>query len=393
MLKLTGSWVTGSEQAAKAMHHDRVVCIEADGNTAAAVPVISVSSGKGGVGKTVLAANLARLLSWSGNKVLLVDLDLHNRGSTALIADQVTKEHATVADLLEFADPQRASDLAGAIERANLIEAPGPSHTLYLLPSIRYHHEALGREYKHEVEELKAFFKHLLSELIRRYGFQCVIFDCASGPEPLFLAAAGLSTDILLITEADMVTWAGNVNLFNHLYEHYRKDADTLLNVQFVLNRVPERYDLAELKQVYERRLSRFLKGRRILAAIPFDYEVFQAFTQCTFFVDEMRTSPLVRRIAAIADELFGTSHPELLTDEAKTLASVRPRPLLRSGFGGRPLWAKIFLLLGTFYAVAGSIVLRATSGGVAWQAGLVVLATGVLALLFGGLYRAKFLQ
>ena len=38
-------------------------------------PVVAVASGKGGVGKTLLAANLALALRELGRRVLLVDLD------------------------------------------------------------------------------------------------------------------------------------------------------------------------------------------------------------------------------------------------------------------------------------------------------------------------------
>ena len=355
------------------------------------IPLIAVSSGKGGVGKTVLATNLARLLSWSGHPILLVDLDLQNRGSTALISDQITKGHTTLADLLEYANPQRLPELPGAVEQANLIQVPCSPQALYLLPSAGYNRPVLGQAYRYEVHDLREFLRLLVSELAKKHGFRCVVFDCGSGPETLFLAAAGLSTDIILITEADMVTWAGNLHLFSCLYTHYRQDADTLLNLQFVLNRIPEKYDIAELKQVYERRLSRFLKGRRILAAIPFDYEVFQSFTHCTFFVDELPDSVFVRHVATLADELLATTHPELLHADAKRLASGSPKRSFASKLRNRPVWSNFFFVFGLLYAIAGGILLSSSTGAVAWQAGLIVLVTGVASLL-GGLYWIRLL-
>ena len=42
------------------------------------MPLICVSSPKGGVGKTTLVANLAYALARAGNKVLALDLDVQN---------------------------------------------------------------------------------------------------------------------------------------------------------------------------------------------------------------------------------------------------------------------------------------------------------------------------
>ena len=357
---------------------------------AAEPPIISVSSGKGGVGKTILAANLARLLSWSGNRVLLIDLDLYSRGSSALIADAVGKDKTTIADLLEFADDRRSSELQQAVKEIQLVEAPGPSNSLYLLASTHSNEVALGLEYKYDVPRLRALLSQLVSELIKTYDLKCVIFDCRPGPEPLFLAAAGVSTDIILLTEPDMVTWDSNMNLFNCIYSYYRHDAKVLLGVQFVINRIPDRYDTADLVRVYQRRISRFLKGRRILAAIPFDYDVFKSFTLYTFCVDDLPSSSFVQRVASIADELFSLTHPELLSEHARNLLPAPKLPILKSILGKRPMWANIFIVLGVLYAVAGIIVALKGSGQLA---GLLAVLTGAIAFLFVALYSTRSIK
>lgn len=374
------------------MNDERRFYREGRENDAEPIPVLTVSSGKGGVGKTVIAANLARLLSWSGQSILLVDLDLYNRGASALLADLVTKDHATVADLLAYAEAGRLPELPGAIEKMSLIRCGEASTPLFLLPSTRYNQQILGAEYEHDVPELKALLRLLLSELIRKYDLSCVVFDCRSGPEPLFLAAAGLATDTLLVTEADMVTWAGNMNLFNYAYGYYRNDAETLLNIQFVLNRVPDRYDETDLAQAYQRRLSRFLKGRRMLATIPFDDEVFHTFTQCAFFVDEHPGSIFSRRVAAIADELFATTHPELLSEQARGLAAAAARRGIRALSRKRPVWANLFLVIGALYTVAGLILLKADVGKLGQISGFLSVGAGLVALALSALHRVRLM-
>lgn len=374
------------------MDDDRRFFREGQGTDAEPIPILTISGGKGGVGKTVIAANLARLLSWSGQAILVVDLDLYNRGASALMADLVTKDHATVADLLPYASTDRLPELPGAIEKMSLIRCGEASTPLFLLPSTRYNQQVLGAEYEHDVTELKALLRLLLGEVIRKHDLGCVVFDCRSGPEPLFLAAAGLATDTLLITEADMVTWAGNMNLFNYAYGYYRNDAETLLNIQFVLNRVPDRYDETDLAQAYQRRLSRFLKGRRMLATIPFDDEVFHTFTQCVFFVDEHPESIFSQRIAAIADELFATTHPELLSDHARRLAATASRRALRAFSRKRPVWANLFVVLGALYAVAGLVLLKADVGRLGLVSGLLTLGAGVVALTLSAVHRVRLM-
>ena len=136
------------------MDDDRKFYREGHEGDAEPIPILTISSGKGGVGKTVIAANLARLLSWSGQSILLVDLDLYNRGASALLADLVTKDHATVADLLTYAKAGRLSELPGAIEKMNLIRCGEASTPLFLLPSTRYNQQVLGAEYHYDVPEL-----------------------------------------------------------------------------------------------------------------------------------------------------------------------------------------------------------------------------------------------
>ena len=61
---------------------------------------ICLFSPKGGVGKTVIAMNIAGLLAKRGEKVLLIDFDVFNGGLSMLINDNITKTIYQLTDAL-----------------------------------------------------------------------------------------------------------------------------------------------------------------------------------------------------------------------------------------------------------------------------------------------------
>ncbi|NGZ95434.1 MAG: hypothetical protein CV089_04750 [Nitrospira sp. WS110] len=61
--------------------------------------LISVTSGKGGVGKSVVAANLALALAKTGRQVLLVDLDVGGADAHILLGE--LNPLVTLTDYLE----------------------------------------------------------------------------------------------------------------------------------------------------------------------------------------------------------------------------------------------------------------------------------------------------
>ena len=297
--------------------------------------IIAISSGKGGVGKTLLSVNLARTLSWSDKRILLVDLDLYNRGSTTLIADSPIIDELTVAGLLELAQDKNVTRLRNEIserEIVNVTDDSGNPIPLYLVPSTTTNTIVRWDQYSYDLSRLQKFMLRAVRELNKKYNLDCIVFDCRPGPEPLFLAAAGIATDIILVTEADIITLNGNINLYRYLADTYRNNSEVLRNVRFVINRIPKGQDIAHIEGRYMRRLVDLFKTRPNLASIPFDDAIFQSFGQHRFAVDQLPNSPFSKRIACISVELFSTHHEELLSDRCRNMASTVNEPWFSAG-------------------------------------------------------------
>lgn len=101
----------------------------ADRNKGKVCQVIAVTSGKGGVGKTTISANLAINLSQMNKKVLLMDADIH-LGNADLILG--TRTQKTLADLMKediglqdiiFEGPGNIDVLPASSATLDLIEA------------------------------------------------------------------------------------------------------------------------------------------------------------------------------------------------------------------------------------------------------------------------------
>lgn len=306
------------------------------GSAEAGLPqIIAISSGKGGVGKTLLSVNLARTLSWSDKRILLVDLDLYNRGSTTLIADAPIIDELTVASMLELAEDKSDTRLRKEISEKEIVKVlddSGNPIPLYLVPSTTTNTIVRWDQYSYDLSRLQKFMLRAVRELTKKYNLDCIVFDCRPGPEPLFLAASGIATDIILVTEADIVTLNGNINLYRYLADTYQNNSEVLRNVRFVINRIPKGQDIAHIERRYMRRLVDLFKTRPNLASIPFDDAIFQSFGQHRFAVDQLPNSPFSKHIACISVELFSTHHDELLSDRARKMASTLDEPWFMSG-------------------------------------------------------------
>ena len=144
---------------------------------------IAVASGKGGVGKSVITANLAAALALSGARVLIIDADIGLRSQDALLS----LENRVVYDLVDLSRGDCAP------EQAVLSCEQIPS--LHLLPAAQF-------------ERVKSLEPKKLAKIIRalRSDYDYVFVDCPAGIERGLrnVLNAGVDETVLVVTPDDI---------------------------------------------------------------------------------------------------------------------------------------------------------------------------------------------
>ena len=143
----------------------------------------AVASGKGGVGKSVITANLAASLASTGTRVLIIDADIGLRSQDALLA----LENRVVYDLIDIIKSECTSDQA--------ILACESFPSLHLLPAAQF-------------DRAKSLDPKKLSGIIRslRTAYDYIFIDCPAGIERGLrnVLNAGVDAIILIATPDDI---------------------------------------------------------------------------------------------------------------------------------------------------------------------------------------------
>ena len=186
--------------------------------------IIAVISGKGGVGKTTVAANLAVALSQKRKRVLLIDLDMQNalRLHLGMAPDDVT---GIVHD---------------GISRKTMFKS---QFGVKCIP--------FGVVHKAELEEFEAGLKlqpswvsNQISTLNKR-AFDFVIIDTPPGPSVYLqqaLAAANYALGVVLADAASFAT----VPRLVQLVEQYTRASEDFHDFKLVINQLSARSELAD---------------------------------------------------------------------------------------------------------------------------------------------------
>lgn len=171
--------------------------------------VILVTSGKGGVGKTTITANLCTVLASFGKKVLAIDADIGLRNLDMILG----LENRIVYDILDVVEGRVQADKAFVKDKRG--------NPLYLLPAA----QTRGKE-AIELGE----FKRLVEGL--NGGFDYIFIDCPAGIEKGFQMAVGPADEALVVANPE-VSSVRDADRIIGLLESMEKS-----NIKLIVNRI-----------------------------------------------------------------------------------------------------------------------------------------------------------
>jgi pilus assembly protein CpaE len=205
--------------------------------------IVAVYSGKGGVGRTMIAVNLACALAQDRSKVALVDLDLQYGDVGTMV--EIAAEHATIIDIVSH----EVAEIDMELVESAMVTGPAGVRILACPP---------GPELAEVVEANRESLHHVL-ELLRS-NYDSVVVDGGR-----FMGEAGatlmdVADQILLVSTSTAVSLK-NTRLTLGLLEALSVPDE---RIRLILNRSEDHTDFgpAEVADILSRKLT---------AVIPYD--------------------------------------------------------------------------------------------------------------------------
>jgi cellulose biosynthesis protein BcsQ len=280
--------------------------------------VLSLLSGKGGVGKTVIACSIAEVISKLDKKVLLIDCDLATSGLSYFYIDEI--EENTSKTLYGICSTyNNDTKISSANSKIREISDPNKAFyrikdNFYFLPSISSlsNENTLDEGFNHRDDILPESISKTLYDLIKKnpYGFDYIIFDLQAGYTNLTSFFVDYSTIGVIILEADPISMWAVKNLERKLFSSGIKNVKIFYLINKLFTEEASQYKL----------ISNYLVSIQHLPPIEFDFSVRQAFAQRKVPIDFSKPSRFDVSLIRIIPFLF----PELRTSTDSLIENIK---------------------------------------------------------------------
>ncbi len=247
--------------------------------------IIMVASGKGGVGKTTVAASIGVSLSMMGKKVCLIDFDFGLRNLDLALG----VENLVVYDIFDV-----------MLENCKLREAVIKESKYFSLGLIP------ASQFKDNEEFNREKFEEILKELKKKYDY--IIIDCPAGIGENVTIAAHFATFGIVVVNPEPYSLRDADKLVSVMEENGQ-----LKDVRMVVNRIRKDFVkkglMLSINDIIE------VMGIRLLGVVPEDKTVIEASIKGTPAV-MMKKSKTSAEFLNMAKRICGVNIP--LTDIKK---------------------------------------------------------------------------
>ena len=245
--------------------------------------VIAVTSGKGGVGKTFLSANLAAALARRGQRVLVLDADL---GLANL--DVVLNLHPKIT-LHDVFTGKATIDEA-------VVKAPGGFHVLLAGSGMV--------EYSRLTPEVRDEFLDVVRSLMPRYDV--VLLDTGAGISDVVLFVVSLASEVLVVATPEPTSLTDAYAAIKVLATQHKRQ-----HVRMVINQTARPGDGRAITTQLQQVLDRFVTteaGRSVrlihVGDIPADPAVREAVMRRQLLMVSLPGCPAALAVAEVARKL-----------------------------------------------------------------------------------------
>ena len=253
--------------------------------------VIAVTSGKGGVGKTFVSANLAAALAKRGQRVLVLDADL-GLANLDVVLNLYPK--ITLHDVFTG---------KAKLEEA-IIRAPGGFSVLLAGSGMV--------EYSRLTPEVRDEFLRIISGLVPHYDV--VLLDTGAGISDVVLFAVSLASVVLVVATPEPTSLTDAYATIKVLAGQQKR-----ANIHMVINQTARLGDGRAITSQLQQVLDRFVasepgKGVKLVhvADIPADPSVRQAVMRRQLLMQSLPGSPAALAVTQLAAKLEETVIPKL---------------------------------------------------------------------------------
>lgn len=252
--------------------------------------VLAVTSGKGGVGKTFVSANLAAALAKRGHRVLVLDADL-GLANLDVVLNLFPK--TTLHDV--FTGKAKLEDA--------ILQAPGGFSVLLAGSGMV--------EYSRLTPEVRNEFLHVISGLVPHYDV--VLLDTGAGISDVVLFAVSLASEVLMVATPEPTSLTDAYATIKVLVGQQQRKT-----VRTIINQVPHNGSGQVITNQLQQVLNRFVATDPDhpiqlihMGDIPIDPEVRQAVMRRQLLMQNMPGCPAGQAIAQIAAKLEKTVIPK----------------------------------------------------------------------------------